>query len=178
MILEILEDVVINKLNFKLPFPGDMRYVDDILTTVPEDKVDQILEAFNDYNPDVQFTIEKESNQRISFLELIIIRDGGSIKLDWYNKPSWSGRYINFESHLILAFKKNTVSLLAEKILVLSDPEFHEQNFQLLRNTLQSNGYPNKLTEDIIRKSKVKVAEKTANRKSINFLYMDYNMKG
>ncbi|XP_037034410.1 uncharacterized protein LOC119073205 [Bradysia coprophila] len=158
LILEILEEVVINKLGFKLPF--FWRYVDDILTAVPEDKADQILKAFNDYNPHVQFTIEKESNQRISFLELVIIRDGCSIKLDLYHKPSWSGRYMNFESHLPLAYKKNTVALLTEKILVLSDPDFHEQNFQLLRNTLQSNGYPSKLTEDIISKTKLKIAEK------------------
>lgn len=165
LVLEILEDVVINKLGFRLPF--FWRYVDDILTAVPEDKVDQILKAFNDYNPHVQFTIEKESNQKISFLELDIIRDGCSIKLDWYHKPSWSGRYMNFESHLPLTYKKNTVSLLTEKILVLSDPEFHEKNFQLLRNTLNSNGYPSKLTEDIIRKTKLKVAEKDS-RSNVN----------
>ena len=158
LILEILEDVVISKLGFKLPF--FWRYVDDILTAVPEDKVDEILQAFNDYNSNVQFTIEEESNNKISFLELVVIRDGCSIKLDWYHKPSWSGRYMNFESHLPLAYKKNTVSLLTEKILTLSDPEFHEQNFRLLRDTLRSNGYPSKLTEDIIRRTKLKVSER------------------
>lgn len=86
-------------------------------------------------------------------------RDGCSIKLDCYHEPSWSGRYMNFESHLPLAYKKNTVSLMTEKILMLSDPEFQEKNFQLLRNTLRMNAYPNNLVEDVIRKTKVKVAE-------------------
>lgn len=114
----------------------------------------------------LQFTVEKESHHKISFLELVIQRDGCSIKLDWYHKPSWSGRYMNFESHLPLAYKKNTVALLTAKILVLSDPEYHEPNFQLLRNTLQSDGYPSKLTEDIIRKTKLKVAEKESRSNS------------
>lgn len=148
--------MVINKLGFRLPF--FWRYVDDILSAVPADKVDQILEAFNRYNPHMQFTIEKENNQRISFLEVLVIRDGCSIKLDWYHKPSWSGRYMNFDSHLPLAYKKNTVSLLTENFLLLLDPEFHDKNFQLLRNTLISNAYPNQLVEDIIRKTKTKVA--------------------
>lgn len=157
LILEILEEAVIKKLGFRLPF--FWRYVDDVLTAVPEDKVDQVLIAFNQYNPHVQFTIEKENNQRISFLELLVIRDGCSIKLDWYHKPSWSGRYMNFGSHLPLAYKKNTVMLMTEKILRLSDAEFHEKNFQLLRNTLRSNSYPRKLVEDVIHRTKEKVAE-------------------
>ncbi|XP_037048989.1 uncharacterized protein LOC119083380 [Bradysia coprophila] len=151
MACEILEDEVIRKLKFKLPFY--VRYVDDILTAVPADKVNEIKTTFNSYNQHIQFTVDVERDQKISFLELWCIRDGRSIKTDWYHKDTWSGRYLNFKSHLPTAYKRNTVTLLAEKILLLSEPEFHNKNFELLRETLAKNMYPNGLVECMIKKA-------------------------
>lgn len=155
LILEILQDVVIKKLGFKLPFY--IRYVDDILTAIPADKVQHIKSMFNSYNQHIQFTIEEEKNQRISFLELLCIRDNRSIKTDWYHKDTWSGRYLNFESHLPITYKRNTVALLTEKILLLSEPKFHQKNFELLRSTLKKNLYPKNLVESIIQQTKEKM---------------------
>ena len=55
-----------------------------------------------------------------------------------------------------MTYKRNTVSILAQKILELSDTEFHEANFNLLRKTLFDNGYPKKLVNDLIRHTKNK----------------------
>ncbi|XP_037034378.1 uncharacterized protein LOC119073176 [Bradysia coprophila] len=80
LVLEILEDDVIKKLPFKLLFYW--RYVDDIITGVPADKVNEMKDAFNKYNKHIQFTVEEELNQRISFLEVLCIRHNRSIKID------------------------------------------------------------------------------------------------
>ncbi|XP_037034404.1 uncharacterized protein LOC119073200 [Bradysia coprophila] len=155
LILEILEDEVIRKLGYKLPF--FYRFVDDILTAVPVDKIQSTVQAFNKYNRNIQFTVEEEdSNHRISFLEVMCIRVGMSIKTDWYHKGTWSGRYLNFLSNLPITYKRNTVSLLTGKILSLSEPEFHDKNFDLLKTTLHRNLYPKKLVDDIIGKAKAK----------------------
>lgn len=55
------------------------------------------------------------------------------------------------------------VSLLTEKILLLSGPEFHDNNFRLLRNTLKSNAYPRNLMEEIINKTTSKTKIKIPN---------------
>lgn len=68
LILEILEDDVIQINGFKLPF--FVRYGDDILTAVREDKVNEIKFAFNRNNNHIQFTVKEERDHRISFLEL------------------------------------------------------------------------------------------------------------
>lgn len=158
LILEILQEEMIKKLHFRLPF--FIRYVDDILTAIPADKVNEIKNVFNKYNQHIQFTIEEEKNQRISFLELLCIRENQSIKTDWYHKDTWSGRYLNFNSHLPMTYKRNTVALLAEKILLLSETEFHAKNFELLRRTLKNNFYPHNLVEDIIRLAMEKVKKR------------------
>lgn len=155
IILEILEEEVIKKLGFKLPFY--YRYVDDILTAVPADKILETRLAFCNYNPNIQFTVEEEdNNQCISFLEVLCIRVDRSIKTDWFHKTTWSGRYLNFLSNLPITYKRNTVSLLATKILTLSEPEFHAKNFELLRATLKRNLYPKRLVDNIIDNTKMK----------------------
>ena len=84
LVLEILQEEVIRKLGFPLPF--FYRYVDDIITAVPIDKKCDILTKFNNYNDRLQFTLEEELNGRIAFLDVLCIRDGQAVKTDWYQK--------------------------------------------------------------------------------------------
>lgn len=76
------------------------------------------------------------------------IREDRSVKTDWFHKATWSGRYLNFKSHLPMSYKRNTVTLLAKKILELSEPEYHDKNFDLLKTTLRENLYPVKLIDE------------------------------
>lgn len=149
LVLEILQDEIIRKLKFRLPF--FFRFVDDIYTAVPTEKKEEMLKAFNTYNNRIQFTKEEETDQKLAFLDTLCIRDGQRIKTNWYHKSTWSGRYLNYKSHLPIIYKRNTISILTNKILDLADPEFHKENFTLLRNTLTNNGYPRKLVNDIIQ---------------------------
>ena len=55
-----------------------------------------LLNTFNSYNHKIQLTIEEESDGKICFLDVLIIRDGEKIKTNWYQKPTCSGRLINF----------------------------------------------------------------------------------
>ena len=76
----ILADIVMQDLetyclkNIKFDIPVFSRYVDDILTLVPIDKIDYIIGVFNSFYPRLKFTHEMENNNRINFLETTIIR--------------------------------------------------------------------------------------------------------
>ena len=84
IVMDDLEKECLSKLTFKLPFY--FRYVDDIITAAPPDIIDTILNAFNNYNNKLKFTIEKKSNNQISFLDVLLIRNGNTIKTNWYQK--------------------------------------------------------------------------------------------
>lgn len=174
LVLEILEEEVIPKLRFRLPFYW--RFVDDIITAVPADKVNEVKDAFNKYNKNIQFTVESEKDNRISFLEVLCIRDGRSIKTDWYHKDTWSGRYLNFKSHLPSTYKRNTVTLLTQKIFLLSEPEFYDKNLDLLRETLKRNLYPSGLMESLIKSSREKFMknEKTPVKEKLPIVAVPY----
>jgi len=73
------------------------RYVDDIFMIIPKAKVDLMLASFNSYHPRLKFTCEMEKDNTLNFLNTSVIRtDNGSLVTNWYRKPTFSGRYINF----------------------------------------------------------------------------------
>jgi len=57
------------------------RYVDDILMTVPKNKINWVLDAFNSFNSRLQFTLEV-GDDHINFLVTTIILHNNKIKLD------------------------------------------------------------------------------------------------
>jgi hypothetical protein len=124
-------------LDFRPPF--FFRYVDDIITAVTKSQVQSVLTRFNSFHERIQFTLETETYNAIPFLDLKVIRnDDGSITTDWYYKATWSGRHLDFNSCLPISYKRNTVTLLTDKILKQSHMKFHEKNFSLMIDTLRS----------------------------------------
>ena len=51
------------------------RYVEDIITCIQIERIDEILSICNSYNVRLQFTHEIEKENKISFLDVLIIRD-------------------------------------------------------------------------------------------------------
>jgi hypothetical protein len=87
----------------------------------------------------------------MSFLEL----QDENISNDWFHKETWSGRYLNFVSHLPFSYKRNTVTLLSKKVFELSNSRFHDKNIKNLKNELLVNQYPGSfLNKSILRRTK------------------------
>lgn len=61
---------------------------------------------------------------------------------NWYRKPTFSGRFLNFASQHPLTHKKGVLMGLVDRVLLLSHPQFYQDNFSLIINILLENGYP------------------------------------
>ena len=70
IILQDLESTVLNKLTINLPFY--VRYIDDIAFEIDR-SINDIVEAFINYNPRLKFTLE-EGGDRINFLDVTLIK--------------------------------------------------------------------------------------------------------
>lgn len=88
-----------------------VKYVDDIFAIVKAKDVDIIVSTLNKYHNKLQFTIEREKNSSIPFLDVLISRKNNQILLNWYSKPISSGRIINFLSAQPLKYKLNTAKI-------------------------------------------------------------------
>ena len=80
-----------------VPLPFYFRYADDIVMVVPKNLIDFTLLTFNSFHSRLQFTI-KIGSDRINFLDITIIKENTILEFDWYHKPTFSGRYLNFLS--------------------------------------------------------------------------------
>lgn len=150
LIMELVEENCFQKINFPVQF--FYRYVDDILTCVPIDKISKMLEIFNSFHNKLQFTIENEKPVRtISFLDVELSIQDNIISTNWYKKPTWSERILNFLSHHSISQKIAMVYNMTDKAIILSDKKFHFKNLNIVRNTLRNNHYPNNFINKYIQ---------------------------
>lgn len=140
MVMVDLESHCLGMLNFDVSL--FYRYVDDVFAIVPVTEVRTILDALNSYHPRLQFTYELESNGSLSFLDTRVIRDNGVLITNWFRKPTFSGRYLNFFSHHPLKYKVSVINSLVDRAVLLSDARFHNDNLGIINDILVNNGYP------------------------------------
>lgn len=118
--MEELETETINNLDYMPHFYK--RYVDDCILCIPEDKLEYTHSAFNSYHARLQFTIEKQKQNSLSFLDILLkISNNGKIETNWFTKSVWSQRYLNFESNVPNVFKKSVVISLTDRAIRLAD---------------------------------------------------------
>jgi len=88
--LQYLENITIYELLIKHRAEGYFRYVDDILVIYKDDKtnIHRVLEDFNNLVPSIKFNLEKEQNNKISFLDITITKNHDGLPFEIYRKPS------------------------------------------------------------------------------------------
>ncbi|XP_011859675.1 PREDICTED: uncharacterized protein LOC105557116, partial [Vollenhovia emeryi] len=77
IIMDDLETHCINSLDFEIQVY--YRYVDDIFLVLPEDRLQEVLNTFNNYHPRLQFTSEIESNKTLNFLNVSVLRENNKM---------------------------------------------------------------------------------------------------
>lgn len=148
-IMDDLLEECIPILSFKPPFLK--KFVDDIITSIPNECKNEILQVFNTYNEHIQFTIEHETERSVPFLDTKLIRsENNQIILDWYIKPTNSGRYINYFSNHTYKIKINLILALKTRVEKISHHSLKARNLNKLYNILITNSYPKKLLKKLI----------------------------
>jgi len=148
LVLQKLETDVLRNLPAKPIFY--FRFVDDIALSTTHTSLNDLLSKFNSYHPRLKFTLEIGGNT-LNFLDLSIIKKDGYLIFDWFQKPTFSGRYLNYLSQHPFTHKKGTIISLIDRVILLSHPQFHKKNFDFIIKILMDNGYPSDLIFKTIR---------------------------
>lgn len=101
-----------------------------------------MVDIFNSQHPRLKFTFEVEDNGMIPFLDVLMIHEESKITTDWYYKPTWSERYLNYFSHHPLTQKKGVIFMLVDRAWKLSHKRFLRKNLDLIFSALRRNDYP------------------------------------
>ena len=128
------------------------RYMDDIIQNIKKVQIEQKLTAINGLHPSLRFTIEREENGSIPFLDMRIIHSNGPLSSTWYNKPIDTGLIMNYHALAPKRYKRSVVSGFAYRIYRASSSwqHFHE-SLQKAKQVLEHNQYPPNFYDPIIK---------------------------
>lgn len=127
------------------------RYVDDIFAIVKRGKEDVLLSHLNNIFPNkIFFTMEKEKEGELPFLDVHVIRMDKQLKTKVYRKPTHSGIYLNFTSNHPIGIKKGIIIGMVDRAFNICSEEFLAEEIRHIRLTLLRNNYPNWLINEYI----------------------------
>ena len=74
------------------------RYVDDTFCIFgSETEACNFFSNFNKFRPSLRFTLEKESNFTLPFLDVLVYKEGSCFLTGVYRKPTFTGLYIHWD---------------------------------------------------------------------------------
>ena len=107
----VMEDVEKRALStFHLPPKIWKHYVDDTFVIIHKNLVEDFLDHLNRIENSIKFTIEREADHTLPFLDRLVRRNKhGDFSTSVYRKPTNSNRYLNFRSDHPLEHKHSVV---------------------------------------------------------------------
>ena len=121
------------------------RYVDGTFTFVKEGSITFVLEQLNSYHPNLQFTYELENVGKLSFLDIVVIRQNSNkVETTVYRKDTTTDIYLNWFSHAPNTWKRETLKLLINRAYTLCSTGYHlKEELPWLENvSVERNNYP------------------------------------
>ena len=128
-------------------------YIDDIFVLFSSpDHADKFREYLSSKHPNIKFSIEKEEDGFLPFLDINIFGENGKFATNVYRKKVFSGVYTNFKSFIPETYKLGLIkSLLFQCFSLCSDfIKFHHE-IDKLKSILYKNSYPRDLVDKCIK---------------------------
>jgi len=117
LILQKLEMDILNNFPIYIKPIFYFRFIDDIILSAPY--LNDLLFNFNSYHPRLKFTMEIGGNT-LNFLDLSTIIKKGHLIFDWFQKPTFSSRSLNYFSQHPFTHKKGTIINLIDRMIILN----------------------------------------------------------
>ena len=132
-----------------------LRYVDDILAAFGNEKYSlNFLNFLNNSHPNIKFTIEKQFNHSIAFLDVFISAiNNQNLTLQTHHKSTYTGLVFNFKSFTSFSYKISWIRCLIERSYKICDNRnsFHN-DIENIKSNLIKNAYRPFLIDKVIKK--------------------------
>ena len=111
------------------------------------------LENINSLNVSLKFTVEREHNGNIPFLDMLIHREGCKLSSTWYTKATDTGLMMNFLALSPMRYKRSAISGMIHRIFRACSTwkAFHD-SLKKAKVILLNNQYPESFFEPLIKK--------------------------
>ena len=135
------------------------RYVDDtFLLFRKEEHISKFLEYLNSKHRNIKFTVEKESDSRLSFLDVSVCRVNNIFETNVFRKKTYTGLGMNFSSSIPITYKRSLIGCLVSRAYTICSNYKHlTEELDYLRRYFLSNGFPLRFIESCFRNSLNKI---------------------
>ena len=115
-----------------------LRYVDDILAAFANEQDSlNFLKFLNNRQPNIKFTVEKQINYSIAFLDLFISGvNNQNLTLQTYQKWTFAGLLLKYKSFTSFSYKISVIKCLIHRSFEISN---NWNSFDNDRNNIKSN---------------------------------------
>ena len=100
----------------------------------------------------MNFTGEVERDDKLSFLDISISRNGTKFETSVYRKPTFSGVFTNYTSYIDTSYKRGLIySLLHRGFTICCSYEKLHEEISYLKSVFQKNAYPTYFIDRCVR---------------------------
>lgn len=139
------------------------RYMDDIIRTIKSHLIERKLKEINSLHPALKFTIEKEVDGEIAFLDMKIIRSNSLLSSTWYSKPTDTGLTMNYHALAPKKYKRSVVIGFVYRIYrACSNWKNFHTSLESAKKILEHNQYPPAFYNPIIKHTLDRISLKSS----------------
>ncbi|XP_049940670.1 uncharacterized protein LOC126416829 [Schistocerca serialis cubense] len=139
------------------------RYVDDIICLIdePSEKIDELHSEINKAHKNIKFTLEKEKENQINFLDITIKKENGKHTFNIFRKPTATDTIIHSTSNHPQSQK---FAALRHMLHRLNRFPLSKRNYEQEMNTIiqiaRNNGYDTHVVHRLNQKIKTQIKNK------------------
>ena len=129
----------------------------DTIAYVKPDAFDHVLSVLNSFHENISFTYEQEINGKISFIDILIMKNGNSFETTVHLKSTHNDIYLHWESFAPNTLKRGTLrTLVLRAHAICSTKELLDQEINGLQHVFVTfNGYPKWIVSQVFNKVEI-----------------------
>ena len=127
---------------YGLTLPFWFRYVDNTITALHDDDIDQVHNHVNSRNCDIQFTKEIEEKGSLPFVDCLVKRDSDELRTTVYRKPTHTDRLLDESSYNPPSHSVTTIKTSTRRAQLICDsPDALRNDDEELQHVFRKNNY-------------------------------------
>ena len=128
------------------------RYVDDIFAVFEnEEKALKFFDYINNKHPNIKFTMEKEQDKQIAFLD-VLINNNDSLKTSIFHKKTYTGLLLNYLSFTPSVYKFGLIRTLIDRTYKINNTwTGFDLDMKQLKTVLSKNQYPSNVVDSEVK---------------------------
>ena len=127
------------------------RYVDGTICFVNSNRISHILESLNNFHSNIRFRTELKKENKIAFLDVLLIRYKDLISTTVYGKKTNTDLYISWMSFSPKNWKLETLKTLVSRAFdKCSTKKYPKEGLNHIKNVFRhQNSYPSRVIDKV-----------------------------